>query len=48
MQSKKTSLKHSKVDQAGKKNLCDQLVVMLNDPRSDLPEDKSKKTQQQG
>jgi hypothetical protein len=44
----KTSLKHSKVDQAGKKNLCDQLVVMLNDPRSDLPEDKSKKTQQQG
>ncbi len=44
----KTSLKHNQVDQAGKKKLCDKLVVMLNDPRSDLPEDKSKKTQQPG
>jgi hypothetical protein len=43
-----TSLQHSKVDNTGKKNLCDKLIVMLNDPRSDLPEDSSKKTQQQG
>ncbi len=43
-----TSLQHSKVDQTGKKSLCDKLIVMLNDARSDLPEDKSKKTQQQG
>ncbi len=43
-----TSLQHSKVDQTGKKRLCDKLIVMLNDARSDLPEDKSKKTQQQG
>jgi hypothetical protein len=43
-----TSLQHSKVDNTGKKNLCDKLIVMLNDPRSDLPEDSSKKTQQPG
>ncbi|MCP4321318.1 MAG: hypothetical protein GY951_09425 [Psychromonas sp.] len=38
---------HANFDQAGKKQLCDKLVVMLNDPRSDLPEDKTKKTQDQ-
>ena len=38
---------HSQFDEAGKKQLCDKLVVMLNDPRSDLPEDKTKKTQDQ-
>jgi len=43
-----TLLQHSKVDNTGKKNLCDKLIVMLNDPRSDLPEDSSKKTQQPG
>ena len=36
---------HSKVDNVAKKQLCDKLVVMLNDPRSDLPEDTSKKSQ---
>lgn len=40
-------LQHNKVDDAGKKQLCDKLVMMLNDPRSDLPEDKTKKTQKQ-
>ncbi len=39
---------HENFDEAGKKQLCDKLVVMLDDPRSDLPEDKSKKTQKQG
>ncbi len=43
-----TSLQHNKVDNTGKKRLCDKLIVMLEDPRSDLPEDTSKKTQQQG
>lgn len=38
---------HGKFDEAGRKQLCDKLVVMLNDPRSDLPEDKTKKTQKQ-
>ncbi|PKG38074.1 hypothetical protein [Psychromonas sp. Urea-02u-13] len=38
---------HSKVGDAEKKQLCERLVVMLNDPRSDLPEDKTKKTQDQ-
>ena len=42
-----TKLQHSKIDQIGKKNICDKLPVMLDDPRSDLPEDSSKKTQQQ-
>ena len=41
-----TLLQHSKVDNAGKKNLCDKLIIMLNNERSDLPEDTSKKTQQ--
>jgi len=41
-----TKVQHSKLDQLGKKKLCDKLVVMLDDPRSDLPEDNSKKTQQ--
>jgi len=36
---------HAKFDETGKKQLCDKLVMMLNDPRSDLPEDKTKKTQ---
>jgi hypothetical protein len=36
---------HAKFDNTGKKQLCDKLVLMLNDPRSDLPEDKSKKSQ---
>jgi hypothetical protein len=36
--------KHSQFNDAGKKQLCDKLIVMLNDPRSDLPEDKNKKT----
>jgi hypothetical protein len=36
------------LDQIGKKSLCDKLVLMLDDPRSDLPEDTTKKTQQQG
>lgn len=44
---KQTKLQHSKLDQIGKKNLCDKLVVMLDDPRSNLPEDTSKKTQKQ-
>jgi hypothetical protein len=43
-----TKVQHSKVDQKGKQSLCDKLVVMLDDPRSDLPEDTTKKTQQQG
>lgn len=43
-----TNLQHSKLDQQGKKSLCNKLVVMLDDPRSDLPEDTTKKTQQQG
>lgn len=42
-----TNAQHSKLDQIGKKNLCDKLVIMLDDPRSDLPEDSTKKTQQQ-
>ncbi len=42
-----TKVQHSKLDQTGKKSLCDKLVVMLDDPRSDLPEDSSKKTQPQ-
>ncbi|MBA6399714.1 hypothetical protein [Colwellia sp. BRX10-4] len=41
-----TKIQHSKLDQIGKKSLCDKLVVMLDDPRSDLPEDSTKKTQQ--
>jgi hypothetical protein len=42
-----TKVQHSKLDQQGKKSLCDKLVVMLDDPRSDLPEDTTNKTQQQ-
>jgi len=41
-----TKVQHSKLDQIGKQDLCDKLVLMLDDPRSDLPEDSSKKTQQ--
>ena len=41
-----TKVQHSKLDQVGKQDLCDKLVLMLDDPRSDLPEDSSKKTQQ--
>lgn len=41
-----TKTEHDKFDDVGKKQLCDQLIRMLNDPRSDLPEDKSKKTQE--
>ncbi|KGJ93494.1 hypothetical protein [Colwellia psychrerythraea] len=41
-----TKVQHSKVAQIGKKKLCAKLVVMLDDPRSDLPEDSTKKTQQ--
>ena len=40
-----TKNEHGKFDEIGKKQLCDKLIVMLNDPRSDLPEDKSKKSQ---
>jgi hypothetical protein len=36
---------YNNVDNAEKKQLCEKLVVMLNDPRSDLPEDNTKKTQ---
>jgi hypothetical protein len=42
-----TKVQHSKLDQIGKNSLCDKLVLMLEDPRSDLPEDTTKKTQQQ-
>ncbi|TYK64181.1 hypothetical protein [Colwellia echini] len=42
-----TKAQHSKLDQLGQKDRCDQLIIMLNDPRSDLPEDSTKKTQQQ-
>ncbi|WP_022941683.1 hypothetical protein [Psychromonas hadalis] len=44
----KTKFEHEKYDDTGKKKLCGNLVNMLNDPRSDLPEDASKKTQKQG
>jgi|GEM_PF-2921170 late competence protein required for DNA uptake (superfamily II DNA/RNA helicase) len=40
-----TKVQHSKLDQIGKENICDKLVLMLDDTRSDLPEDSSKKTQ---
>lgn len=39
---------HEGFDEAGKKQLCDKLVTMLDDPRSDLPEDKTKKTHKKG
>ena len=42
-----TEIQHNKFDQQGKKQLCEKLIDMLDDPRSDLPEDPTKKTQQQ-
>lgn len=41
-------MQHDGLDEATKKQLCDKLVVMFDDPRSDLPEDKTKKKQEPG